>query len=146
MITEDLKMSHQELWTHSQTQSTSIKHDLRLRYFKIRRPQSCLSKYCELGLPTCLGRLSHKIRWPSGGVFEPGLVNTPIKVNRPNLATNKAIQATLLKKSIKISLTTCIVCLYHFTIFFSSYRISWSNPSLLVTHSIVSILPLSLSQ
>ena len=98
MNAEDPKMSLQELWTHPQTQSTSIKHDLRFRYYKIRSPQSCLSKYCELGLPTCPGRLSHKIRWPSGGVFEPGLVNTPIKVNRPNLATNKAIQATLFEE------------------------------------------------
>ena len=95
MNPKDSKMSLQELWTHSQT---SIKHDLRFRYYKIRRPQSCLSECYELGLPTCSGRLSHKIRWPSGGVFEPGLVNTPIKVNRPNLATNNAIQATLFEE------------------------------------------------
>ena len=98
MIPEDSKMSLQELWTHSQTQSTSIKHDLRFRHYKIWRPQSCLSECYELGLPTCPGRLSHKIRWPSGGVFEPGLVNTPIKVNRPNLATNKTNQATIFEE------------------------------------------------
>ena len=98
MIPEDPKMSLQKLWIHSKTQSTSIEYDLRFRHYKIRRPQSCLSRCYELGLPTCPRRLSHKIRWPSGGVFEPGLVNTPIKVNRPNLATNNAIQATLFEE------------------------------------------------
>ena len=146
MIPEDPKMSLQKLWIHSKTQSTSIEHDLRFRHYKIRRPQSCLSECYELGLPTCPGRLSHKIRWPSGGVFEPGLVNTPIKVNRPNLATNNAIQATLFEEIYQNIFNHLHSMLLSLHSLFQLLKDLLSNPSFLVTHSMVSILPLSLFQ